>query len=447
MKNTAPTSSEWFDAIPAWSSSRRRIGYGVAIAFVAGIGAAIVSWLCLPLPPGSAAFPMPAWNAARFVDGELARQFERHCKESAWVTHRLRGIHGAVASALGLQSQLLLGQCHFELTDGTVLDGMALMEAATRGFVVNPPWPTPRARPTVGPNQSFFLCYSDHEVLRRPWLDERGRVEMRMNQFAQRDRADVSEQKPPGELRVLTLGDSITMAWGVPEESGWPRQLERSLRRDRPEVRVVNAGGTGAAYVDEYLAALTGRWHTFDPDAVVIGICLNDLLPSNNLCIFVPTAEAAQRAGLPNLRRSRDPLDLDPDVDWVTWLLGLDKEAGDAVGLGGPFDGMWASGVPQSSLLAMRDWCRARQIPLVVTLWPLLQGLGPGRKYPFTSMHEKLAAFCRDHAIPFVDLLPVLRDVPQEDLWVTPADMHPNPRAHALAVPPIQEVLARLLRR
>ena len=104
---------------------------------------------------------------------------------------------------------------------------------------------------------------------------------------------------------------------------------------------------------------------------------------------------------------------------------------------------MWAQGVPQKSVREAKAWCDARKVPLMVVVWPFLQGLGPGRHYPFRKLHELVAADCAAAAIPCLDLLPTLAGTPDADLWVTPADPHANPQAQALAAPGIAEFVRR----
>lgn len=449
MTATTPPSGEWFDAIATWSAARRRLAAIAAVVFALGTFAALVPFLVVAAPPNAAAAPMPAWDVRQFLAGEWLRQFERHCKESAWITVGLREVHDGLLLRAGLMPPpMTMGRCHYESAEGEELDGPRMVAAVQRGFLIDLQWPGPRPRPMLGPEQNFFLRYSDHAFLRRPWFDEKGRVSLQTNRFAMRDRVDLQEQKPDGETRVLCLGDSITMGWGVPEDLGWTRQLEGDLRLRRPELRVLNAGGVGSICVDEYHAALKNRWHSFGPDAVVVATSVNDLMPSNGLAVFVPD-EPLQGVALQGNRRS-GPLDLDPKIDWAAKIRGLDRATCEARGLTGfdrPWDAMWDRGVPQTELLAMRDWCRARGVAFVVAMWPLLQGLGPGRTYPFLSLHAEVGAYCAANDIPFVDLLLLLRDIPQEELWVTPADMHPNPRAHALAAKAIAARLEPLLRR
>ncbi len=336
-----------------------------------------------------------------------------------------------------------LGDLTYALPDGTPITPA---EGARRGAIVPVPPPRPRARWMFAPGSSFFLCYADAEVLRRDWLDEHGRVLVRINRFGLRERDEITADKPPGQRRVVCVGDSFTFGWGVPEQAGWVRRLEHELRGSGADVRTVNCGAAGTVCVDEYVVALQHRFHVFQPDAVVLTICLNDLIPSSGLTVIDPPRASGVRVlDLARGTFGRRPIDLDPQRDWVQELLDLPRDQALASGLATappgsddkPFEAMWSQGVPQRSLREAKAWCDARGIPLLVVLWPFLQGLGEGRHYPFAKLHALVAADCAAAGIPFLDVLPALRGTRDEELWVTPADMHANPRAHALALPAI----------
>ena len=338
-----------------------------------------------------------------------------------------------------------LGRLGYADADGNPVAD--LKKAAERGFVVQVPGEPPRPRFMFAPGLDFFLTYTDQDVLQRDWLDAEGRLPNHINRFGLRERDEITPDKPPGEQRIVCIGDSFTYGWGIPAEANWVRRLEAELRTDGREVRTVNCGASGTVCVDEYWHGLRHRFHAFGPDAVVLTLCLNDLLPSSGLSFQVPIAPTGVRV-LDLLRAAlgRDPLDLDPARDWVGELLALPREQAEAGGLCNPdrpFEAMWSQGVPQRCLREVRDWCGARQIPLLVVLWPFLQGLGPGRSYPFAKMHALVAAECADAGIPFLDVLPALADTPHEDLWVTPDDLHPNPGAQALALPSIVAFVRR----
>ena len=292
------------------------------------------------------------------------------------------------------------------------------------------------------PSQDLFLCYSDNHVLRREWLDASGRVPVHINQFGLRERDAIEPAKPAGQQRILCIGDSFTFGWGVPEASGWVRLLEARLRADGKDVLTVNCGWAGAICIDEYVTGLRHRFHVFAPDAVVLTICLNDLFPSSGLDVQDPVPLSGSRLlDLTKAVFGRSDLDLDPTRDWVQELLDLPRDQAEASGMAGfdrPFESMWSQGTPQKALRAGRQWCDERKIPFLVVLWPFLQGLGPGRHYPFQKMHDLVAADCKAAAIPFLDVLPTMRSTRQEELWVTPADPHASPLAHRLATPAIE---------
>lgn len=323
----------------------------------------------------------------------------------------------------------------------------AVREAIARGIIVEVPPPRPRPRMMFAPGKDFFLCYSDHDRLQRDFLDAQGRVRVHMSPFGIRERDSITPDKPAGERRIVCIGDSFTFGWGIPDERGWVRRLEAELRRGDPSVRTVNCGAAGTVCIDEYVVGLQQRFHVFQPDAVILTICLNDLIPSSGLSFQDPVPATGSRL-LDLLRATfgRSPLDLDPARDWVQELLDLPSEQALAGGLADhdrPAEAFWSKGVPQQSLREAKTFCEARGIPFLVVLWPFLQGLGPGRRYPFQKLHDLVAADCRAAGIPFTDVLPALRQTPAEQLWVTPGDMHANPRAQELALPVILDLVRR----
>ena len=48
-----------------------------------------------------------------------------------------------------------------------------------------------------------------------------------------------------GEIRILALGDSLTAGFNLPQGEGWPDRMERVLKADGLNVRLINAGVSG----------------------------------------------------------------------------------------------------------------------------------------------------------------------------------------------------------
>lgn len=320
-----------------------------------------------------------------------------------------------------------------------------IMEAAEKGLVVPVPGKVPEQKPRprwmFKPSETFYISYADNDVLQRDWLDDKGWVANHINQHGIRERDEIGHQKPAGQRRIICLGDSFTFGWGIRAEDGWVRKLENDLRRDKGDVRTVNCGAAGTVCVDEYWAGLKHRFHKFEPDAVIMTLCLNDLIPSHALSFLVPVESDLRIVGLAKAAMGASPLNLDPNRDWVQELIDLPRDQAIASGLCNdvdkPFEAMWSQGVPQASMRAAKAWCDERKIPFLVVIWPFLQGLGPGQHYPFQKLHDLVAADLGQAGIPLLDVLPALKDTPQEDLWVTPADPHPNPLSQDIALPEI----------
>ena len=314
-------------------------------------------------------------------------------------------------------------------------------EAVARGMIVPLPGPKPRPRTMFTPGETFYLTYSDNDVLKRDWFDEQGRVINHINFDGLREREEIQHAKPAGQRRIVCIGDSFTFGWGIPAELGWVRMLENDLRQDKGDVRTVNCGASGAICVDEYVNGLKRRFHKYSPDAVILTLCLNDLLPSSGLNFISPVIPTGIK--LIDLARGafgRSPLDLDPSRDWVQELLDLPQKQAENAGIAGPdrpFEAMWSQGLPQKRMREAKVWCAARNIPFLVVIWPFLQGLGKGEHYPWQKIHDLVAADLKAAGIPLLDVLPQLKETNSADLWVTPADPHPNPLAQDLTLPAI----------
>jgi len=81
---------------------------------------------------------------------------------------------------------------------------------------------------------------------------------------------------PAGRLRVLFLGDSVTLAWGVDDEDSWVRRLEREARAaDGRALACFNAGHLQYNTIQEadWLAAHGGK---LAPELVVVTVVVND---------------------------------------------------------------------------------------------------------------------------------------------------------------------------
>jgi len=94
-----------------------------------------------------------------------------------------------------------------------------------------------------------------------------------------RPAAAEGDAEPP-TARVLFLGDSVTLGWGVDDEHTWVRRVEAGGRApDGRPLECLNAGHMGYDSVQE--ADLMRAWApAVRPEVVVVNFFLNDLNPS-----------------------------------------------------------------------------------------------------------------------------------------------------------------------
>jgi acyl-CoA thioesterase-1 len=82
------------------------------------------------------------------------------------------------------------------------------------------------------------------------------------------------------EIRILTLGDSLTAGYGLAQPDSFPSQLERVLQKEGVIVKVINAGVSGdtsAGGLARLEWSLVGK-----PHAVVLALGANDGLRGLN---------------------------------------------------------------------------------------------------------------------------------------------------------------------
>lgn len=105
--------------------------------------------------------------------------------------------------------------------------------------------------------------------------------------------AEIDYPKPPGEQRILVVGDSFTFAEQVNQDETFTQRLEDRLNAGGGQYRVLNAGSNGWATANQaiYLAKEGVR---FKPDLVIVALYLgNDVSDNYRRVATVSDAVAA----------------------------------------------------------------------------------------------------------------------------------------------------------
>jgi lysophospholipase L1-like esterase len=275
---------------------------------------------------------------------------------------------------------------------------------------------------------------------------------VRKNAEGFRDR-DFAVPKPDGTYRILVLGDSFTWGIGLDVEETLPKQLERRLRRERPDLEVINASIPGQNTTHE-LATLREKGLRYEPDMVVLAYCLNDIefdpavtvgadgaTPAVAPAGASPAARALLYDPTKGLRgfvywfqlRSRFVAFLVPRVGNLLRRVGLLKSA-EFSWVEKTFQGYTDDNLgwreSRGALAEMARECRERRLPLIVAIYPLFAQL---HEYRGKGAHETIRSECERLGIPAVDLLGVFENRDAWEFWVNFMDGHPNAKAHGLA--------------
>ena len=91
---------------------------------------------------------------------------------------------------------------------------------------------------------------------------------------------ETTYEKPPATFRILNLGDSVVMGWGVREEDTYGQQLEQLLNEEGSgdlRYEVINAGVPGWN-LDNALAYLQAEGLKYEPDLILLDLTIaNDI--------------------------------------------------------------------------------------------------------------------------------------------------------------------------
>jgi lysophospholipase L1-like esterase len=266
--------------------------------------------------------------------------------------------------------------------------------------------------------------------------------------------------KPPGERRILCLGDSFTFALGVAFDDIYPQQLERMLGERRPNERfqAINSG-IGGYNTRQELIYLLARGFAFEPDLITIGFYWNDLvfdedpLPDLATTPWVEPGSKLSREGtghtLPSWLRDRLRQSvllyqivlrtkllmyaLDPPHDIYTLVQQALLEGDEK--LLAPY---WR--ITGQRLLEIAAAARVHGVPVMLVAFPMENHVK--RDYPRLVWGERLREIWAPTGMPFIDLEPAYRESLREGRNpFLPYDLHPNPVGMRIAAEQILDVI------
>jgi lysophospholipase L1-like esterase len=238
-------------------------------------------------------------------------------------------------------------------------------------------------------------------------------VEIRTNSDGLRDDEYAKERNH--KRRIIFLGDSLTLGWGVDKEDTFEALLERQLSRQSP-TEIINFGH-GNYNTDQEVSLFLEKGLPHKPDKVVLFYFINDAesTPKKSKWAFLGhsrfatlfwsrlKAISARFSGKTSFKNYYSDLYADSAPGWLATKKALEK---------------------------LKAACDERKITVQVILLPELHSL---LHYPFAEEHKKVTEVLAKLGISFLDLAPKFAGVENpQSLWVSRDDAHPNGKAHRM---------------
>jgi lysophospholipase L1-like esterase len=215
--------------------------------------------------------------------------------------------------------------------------------------------------------------------------------------------------------RIIFLGDSLTLAWGVEKQDSFEQHLEDRLNAVRP-TEVINLG-VGNYNTTQEVNLLIDKGLKYQPDQVVLFYFINDAEPM------------PRKSRFPGLGYSRTV------TFFWSRLKAMKARFTETTGYKEVYSGHYLedrSGwqATQDSFRTLHQLSAEHGFSLSVVLLPELHEL---RDYAFAKEHAQVMALVSEIGIPALDLAEEFQHEPNpQSLWVSLDDAHPNARAHAL---------------
>lgn len=237
--------------------------------------------------------------------------------------------------------------------------------------------------------------------------------------------------KPPSTFRIAVAGDSFSFGPNMQFDDTFSKRLERILSmNDGPlKAEVINYGVAGYSTADEVNVAT--RAAKEGSDLILLQITLND----PELQQFRPKGGNGSRFGPLKITEQDTPLLYYwKSLGFVAQRLHAEKtRAAYRQYFFDLFENPDSWGTFKKSVEEIARLRDAYPTRVAAVVFPLIS-FGFDDSYPFSPIHEKIAALAQSLNLPLLDLFEAYRDIPHERLEVVPGqDPHPNEIAHRVA--------------
>ena len=237
-------------------------------------------------------------------------------------------------------------------------------------------------------------------------------TEIRLNELGLR--GGPIEPLPAGARRILFLGASITLGWGVAEQDTITGRIQQMLRDQGSKDQVLNAG-IGNYNAERYVTRFFNELTPLEPTDIVVHYFLRDAED------LVPASRSAV------LKRSQLAVTL-----WIAYqrLFGASGDQSLEDHYRAVYDPN-ARGFKTmiAKLKELAGYARDHKVRIILAMTPDIHNL---TDYKMGFAHERMSQVAQDLGFEYVDLLPALQNRSAAELFAMPGDPHPNALGHLL---------------
>lgn len=258
-------------------------------------------------------------------------------------------------------------------------------------------------------------------------------VNIKINSQGFRDK-EYSLEKPKETYRIMVLGDSFTLGWGVPIEDVYSKVLEKKLNENSKgnKFEVINTALGNYNTQMEY-EVLKEKYLQFEPDMIIVGYYPNDpeltkkfsekslatIYKRNSYTyaffwdriVNIKTKFAARKS----------------NNGYTGYVHELYKE---------DFEGRK---LMESSLNGIIDLAKKNNITVIVIVLP--QFFGDFKNYEFTEVFQAVNSITSKKGVLSIDMVQYFKGYEIKDLIISFEDAHPNKLGHRIIADVLHDTL------
>ena len=230
-------------------------------------------------------------------------------------------------------------------------------------------------------------------------------------------------QYDKNKRRILFLGSSVTLGWGVKENETVTERIREMFKNDGHNVDILNAG-IGNYNSVRYVELFKKRLSDLKPTDIVVHYFVRDAvsLEAGGGNILLRNSQLAVTIWIAINRFLRS----ESNISLENYYLQVYSPKSEA------FIKM------SEALNSLAIYCKKRNIRIYLVMTPDFHDLVD---YKFNFIHKQIKDLAIKADYQFVDLLPAMKNLTSKQLWSMPGDPHPNGNGHKIMAEVIYPIL------